>query len=153
MFLLEVIAALNKERVPYAVAGGYAVALHGAIRGTVDIDFVISLKPKHLEGAESALKSIGLSSRIPVTHVEISQFRKEYIKKKNLIAWGFIDLKDPTRMVDLLLTDDISKHKMITKQVQGVTIKILSIPSLIKMKKVAGRPQDLEDIKALEKLK
>jgi hypothetical protein len=29
----------------------------------------------------------------------------------------------------------------------------LSIPSLIRMKKVASRPQDLENIKALEKLK
>jgi hypothetical protein len=153
MFLIEVVAALNSQRVPYAVAGGYAVALHGAVRGTLDIDFLISLKPKHLAGAEAALKSIGLISRIPVTHAEISQFRKEYIEKRNLIAWGFIDQKDPTRMVDLLLIDDISKHKTVTKKVRGVAIKILSIPSLIKMKKLSGRAQDLEDIKALEKLR
>lgn len=153
MFLLEVVAALNHERVPYAVAGGYAVALHGAVRGTVDIDFVISLRPKHLAGAELALNSIGLTSRIPVTHSEISKFRKEYIQKRSLIAWGFIGQNDRTRMVDLLLTEDVSKHTHVTKQVQGVNVEILSIPSLIKIKKSAGRPQDLEDIKALEKLK
>lgn len=153
MFLLEVVNALSKARVPYAVAGGYAVSFHGAVRGTMDIDFVISLKPRQLEAAEQALKSIGLTSRIPVTHVEISQFRKEYIKNKNLFAWGFIDLKDPTRMVDLLLTEDISKQKIVIKRVQGVDVRVLGISSLIKIKKAAGRPQDLEDIRALEKLK
>ncbi len=129
------------------------MALHGAVRGTMDIDFVISLQPKCLEAAESALNSIGLTSRIPVTHAEISKFRKEYIEKRNLIAWGFIDKKDPTRIVDLLLTVDISKQKIVIKEVRGVPIKILSIQSLIKLKKSAGRPQDFEDIKALEKLK
>jgi hypothetical protein len=153
MFLLQVVEALQTARVPYAVAGGYAVSLHGAVRATMDIDFVISLKPKHLAAAEAALKSIGLSSRIPVTAIEISQFRKEYIERRNLIAWGFIDLKDPTRMVDLLLIDDISKHKVVTKHIEGMAVKILSLPSLIKMKKASGRPQDLEDVKALEKMK
>ncbi len=153
MFLLQVVDALNREKVPYAVAGGYAVALHGAIRGTSDIDFIISLKPKHIAAAEVALKSVGLTSRIPVTHVEISQFRKEYISKRNLIAWGFVDPKDPTRMVDLLLLDDISKYTLVTKRVLNNTIKLLSIPSLIKIKRASGRPQDLEDIKALEKIK
>lgn len=153
MFLLEVVDALTKARVSYAVAGGYAVSLHGAVRGTMDIDLVISLKPKQLEAAEGALQSIGLSSRIPVTHLEIAQFRKEYIEQRNLIAWGFIDVKDPTRMVDLLLLEDISKHKTVIKQVKGAPVKILSIPSLIKMKKSAGRPQDLEDVRALEKLR
>jgi hypothetical protein len=152
VFLIEVVKAFRSNKVPHAVAGGYAVSLHGAVRGTMDIDFVISLKPKHLQGAETALRSIGLSSRIPVTHLEISQFRKEYIQKKNLIAWGFIDDKDPTRMVDLLLITDVSEHKTVTKKVGNIAIEILSIASLIKMKKAAGRPQDREDIKALEKL-
>jgi len=31
-------------------------------------------------------------------------------------------------------------------------VMVVSIPGLIVMKKQAGRPQDLEDIKALEKL-
>lgn len=153
MFLLDVVSALTKARVPYAVAGGYAVSLHGAVRGTMDIDFVISLKPKHIFAAELALLSLGLTSRIPVTHVEISQFRKEYIEKRNLVAWGFVDKKDPTRLVDLILTDDISKFKTQKKEVRGIPVNILSIPSLIKMKKVSHRPQDIEDIKALEKLK
>ncbi len=152
MFLLEVVEALNRHKVPYAVAGGYAVSLHGAVRGTLDIDLVVSLKPKHLAQVETALVSIGLESRLPVTHEEISQFRREYIEKRNLIAWSFVDKRDPTRIVDLLLIEDVSKQKVDTKEIRGVKVNVLSMRSLIKMKKTSARPQDLEDIKALERL-
>jgi hypothetical protein len=38
MFLQNVIQSLEKYHIKYALVGGYAVALHGAIRGTVDIE-------------------------------------------------------------------------------------------------------------------
>ena len=41
MFIHEVCAVLAKAKVPYAIVGGYAVALHGVMRGTVDVDVVI----------------------------------------------------------------------------------------------------------------
>jgi hypothetical protein len=153
MFLLEIVKAMTKAQVPHAVAGGYAVAMHGAIRGTVDVDLVISLKAEHLKAAQLALESIGLSSRLPITAEEVFKFRREYIEKRNLMAWSFVDFKDPTRIVDLLLIHDVSKLRLVQKRVGGVDVSLLSIPSLIKIKKQAGRPQDLEDVKALEKIK
>ena len=36
-FLERVCTALKEAGVPYAVVGGHAVALHGAVRGTVDV--------------------------------------------------------------------------------------------------------------------
>ena len=60
MFLLRVTAALAKARVPYGLVGGYAVALHGAVRGTMDIDLVIRLEEAQFVRAERALRSIGL---------------------------------------------------------------------------------------------
>jgi hypothetical protein len=42
MFLTELCQSLKNHSVRYALVGGYAVALHGAVRGTVDIDFVMS---------------------------------------------------------------------------------------------------------------
>lgn len=41
MFLIELCQSLEQHNVRYALVGGYAVALHGAVRGTVDVDFVI----------------------------------------------------------------------------------------------------------------
>lgn len=39
----------------YAVVGGHAVALHGAVRGTVDVDIALTWTKKSLEEAERVL--------------------------------------------------------------------------------------------------
>ena len=46
MLLFRVTDALKKSGVKFAIVGGYALALHGAVRGTVDLDLVISLRKK-----------------------------------------------------------------------------------------------------------
>jgi len=152
MFIKQVITAFQKFQVKYAVVGGVAVALHGAIRGTVDIDFVIQLDRSQFEAAERALLSIGLQARLPVTATDVFDFRDEYIRNKNLMAWSFYHPSNPLEMVDILITQDLKTVKTVDKKVDRMIVKVVSIPDLIAMKKQAGRPQDLEDIKALEKL-
>jgi len=66
MFILKVAKALNANKVNYAVVGGYAVALHGAVRGTVDLDLIINLTKSSMINAEKTLNTIGLKSIIPV---------------------------------------------------------------------------------------
>lgn len=153
MFLYEVIEALNSVKARFALAGGFAVALHGAVRGTVDLDIVIALTPLNLANVEKGLMNIGLRSRIPVGAKEIAQFRKEYIEKRNLIAWNFYHPNDPTRLVDVILTHDVKEMKTISIRSGGYVIPVLSVEELIKMKQKSGRPQDLEDIKALKSIK
>ena len=152
MFIKQVITAFQKFQVKYAVVGGYAVALHGAIRGTVDIDFVIQLDRSQFEASEKALLSIGLQPRLPVTATDVFDFREEYIRNKNLTAWSFYHPSNPLEMVDILITQDLVAIKTIDKKIDRLTVKVISIPDLIVMKKQVGRPQDIEDVKALEKL-
>ena len=152
MFIKQVITAFQKFQVKYAVVGGVAVALHGAIRGTVDIDFVIQLDRSQFEAAEKALLSIGLQARLPVTATDVFDFRDEYIRNKNLVAWSFYHPSNPLEIVDILITQDLKTVKTVDKKVDRMIVKVISILDLIAMKKQAGRPQDIEDIKALEKL-
>jgi predicted nucleotidyltransferase len=152
MFIQNVIRALEKHRIKYALVGGYAVALHGVVRGTVDVDIVIALTKASLESAESALGKIGLQSRLPVTAADVYQFRKEYIENRNLAVWSFINPDNPIEVVDILITEDVKNLKTVAKQAFGIKIKVATIPDLIKLKKKSGRPQDIEDIRALEKL-
>ena len=152
MFIHDVCAALQKKKVPYAVIGGYAVALHGAIRGTVDIDIVINWSLKNLQEAGIALQSLGLVSRIPITAENVFYFRDEYIQNRNLIDWSFYDPKNPLNQVDIVINYDLTEARVESKKTTSGIIKYLSLRDLIKMKKAAGRPQDLEDVKALETL-
>ncbi len=152
MFIRNVIRTLNRRRVRYALIGGYAVALHGAVRGTVDIDIVVALSRVTFERAEAALQAIGLESRLPVTATEVFDFREEYIQKRNLKAWSFSNPHNPLEVVDILITEDASKISTVTKRAFDLNIKVAAIPDLIALKKKSGRAQDLEDIKALKKL-
>lgn len=153
MFFENVIKALNQHRVQYRLVGGYAVALHGAVRGTVDIDFVISLNQGSYRKTEKALNSIGLKSRLPISADEVFNFREEYIKNRNLIAWSFVNPENPLEIVDIIITEDAKKMKSVIKIAGGIRIKIATINDLINMKKKSGRKQDMEDITALEKIR
>jgi len=152
MFIESVIQTLVDKGVKYAIVGGYAVALHGAIRGTIDIDLVVTISKTQFRATEQALLAIGLQPRLPVNADQIFEFREEYIRNKNLIAWSFYNAANPLEVVDILITHDLKTIRTISKKLGQLTLKVASIPDLIAMKKQAGRPQDIEDIKALEKL-
>lgn len=153
MFIYKLTKAFDDSKIDYALVGGLAVALHGAIRGTVDIDIILKFKRADFEDAEACLKKLGLFPRLPVTAKDIFEFRKEYIKNRNLIAWCFSNPKSPSEVVDIIITHDLAKMKITSIKSGGATLKVLSIQDLINMKKASGRPQDLEDIKALEIIK
>lgn len=143
---------LKYDRIDYALVGGYAVALHGAVRGTVDIDFVIKWNKNNLMKSVSALNELGLVSRLPITADEVFSFRDEYINNRNLIAWNFYNPDNPAEQVDIIIDFDLSGKSVVSMKVADVEINVISIKQLIKMKKKSARPQDLADIDALEKI-
>ncbi len=151
-FVFRVVEAFKRHRVPYAIVGGFAVALHGAIRGTVDIDLVIGISEKDFVGCEKAMHSLGLESHIPVSGKQIFQFRKEYIENRNLIAWNFYNPKNSTEVIDIILNEDLLDLNPVSIQAGTHTLKVASISDLIRMKSKSGRPQDLADIQALKSL-
>lgn len=151
MLLFDVINSLESEKLRYAIVGGYALALHGLVRATMDVDIVLSLNIKDFQSAESCLNKIGLQSRIPVGAKEVISMREEFIKNRNLIAWSFVDYKDPSRVVDILITRDIKTLKLEKISVAGRKINVCSLEDLIEMKLEANRPQDQLDIVNIRK--
>jgi hypothetical protein len=152
MFPLRVCRALDRARVPYALVGGYAVALHGAVRGTIDVDLVIRMREKDFRLTEAALRGIGLEPRLPVTAEEVFRFREEYLRHRNLHAWSFVNRERPSEIVDVVLTADLTNFKVKRVRVRGQSLRVASIPDLIRMKEGTGRAQDLEDVRALKAL-
>jgi len=150
--LERVCAALRDSGVNYAVVGGYAVALHGAVRGTLDIDLVFRWTEQTLVLAEAALNAIGLVSALPVSAREVFAFREEYVRNRNLIAWKFHNPDDPLEQVDIIINYDLTGKRTRRVELASGPVDILSISDLIAMKRESGRPQDIEDIDALEQL-
>lgn len=150
MLLFEITDAFQKAKLKYAIVGGYAMALHGLVRATMDVDIVLSLRQDDYERAEKSLKSIDLQSRLPIRAQDVIKMREEYIENRNLIAWSFVDFNNPSRQVDILITKDLRDMDIVKISVGGRKIPVASLRELLKMKIEAGRPQDMIDIKNIE---
>lgn len=152
-FLNRVCSALANKPVRYAIVGGHAVALHGAVRGTVDVDIALAWNLKSLRATEQALNEIGLVSRLPVAADDVYRFREEYIQNRNLVGWNFYNPGNLAEQVDIVINYDLKGRKIESVDTAAGQVRILGLQDLIEMKRASGRPQDLEDIRALETLR
>ena len=153
MFVRDVLEALNSEKAEYALIGGMALALHGIVRATMDVDLIVRVRKRDLERVESALNGIGLESRIPLRASEVAEFRDEYVEKRNLLAWSFVDWNDPSRVVDIVILHDLADFKIARVKWGGLSVPTLSLEDLLKTKEGTGRAQDKADCeKILEKI-
>ena len=152
MFLERVVSALRRARVRFAIVGGHAVALHGAVRGTLDVDLALTFSRENFTATETALNRMGLRSRLPLKAEEVFDFREEYIRNRNLIAWSFFNPADPTEVVDIILTEDRETMQVDMVPVGGLRLPVVAVADLIRMKEKSGRPQDIEDAEALRRM-
>ncbi len=97
--------------VRHAVGGGYAVALHGAVRGTLDIDVVLRWSRASLVQAEAALNGIGLASRLPVTAQDAYGFRDECVENRNLAARNFCNPDAPLEQADIVVAYELTAKR------------------------------------------
>jgi hypothetical protein len=153
-FLLKLHRALIAAGVRFAIVGGHAVALHGAVRGTLDVDVVIPFERQQFLLAHETLGKLGLTPRLPLEPATVFSDREKLIDERNMLAWSFQNPDDPLQVVDILITHDLNELSTVKVFVESnESLEVIGIDDLIKMKRAAGRPQDLADVEALEKLK
>lgn len=147
--LEKIVKKLTDAGIQFAVCGGYAVVLHGLPRTTIDLDIVIQFTEEQLVRLEHAMKELGFVSRIPVTAQDIYNFRHEYIKNRKVVAWSFYNEMLPIEVLDVLITCSVEEFDVTRKKVRGLSIPVLSLDSLIRLKSNTGRKQDQADVEAL----
>lgn len=152
MLILKLCSEFHKNKIKYAIAGGYAVSLHGAIRGTVDIDIILNLEEENFLNAITVLNELGFVPRLPLEAISVLNKREFLIKEKNLIAYSFYNPSNPVEVIDILIHKDLKDLEFIEIVKANTTLNLISKKNLIQMKKESARPQDLEDVKALESL-
>ncbi len=153
MFIKNVSQSLQQHGVQFAVVGGYAVAVHGVARGTFDVDIITELSEENFARIESALGGIGMRSILPVDARTLFKNLERYKTEKNLVAWNFVHPARVRDCLDILVTEDIREYEVVLVPSEIGEIPTISLDGLIRMKAAAGRDQDLEDVKALKKLR
>ena len=142
--LLGLMTALNDANLSYAVCGGLALMIHGFVRATEDIDLLIL--EEDLSEVLRVAESVGFwipSGKMPFkakTPLTMDIYRVSKADGADLIS------------LDLIIVSPAIKDVWDTREtftVNGILCPAVSRQGLIRMKTIAGRPQDLVDIERL----
>jgi hypothetical protein len=150
--------ALNASSGRYVVVGGLATVLHGHARLTADVDLIVDFDAQGLAAMLDALVALGLRPRPPVEAREFADptRRAEWVREKGMRVFSLWDPKNPMLEVDLFVDHPMDFEDLWQRSEEvdlgGTVVRIASIPDLIQLKRLAGRPQDIQDIEALEEI-
>lgn len=157
--LAAVIRALNDASVRYIVVGGIAVIAHGHQRLTQDLDLVIGLEGTNLLRGLEALVSLGYRPKLPVRIEDFcdEKIRAGWIEEKNMLVfqlWSDLHRRLP---VDVFIAEPFDFEEAFREARREwlepeLSLPVLDLGRLIKMKREAGRNHDLIDLDALEKI-
>lgn len=152
---LGIFSELNKCGISYVVVGGIAVNLHGIPRMTYDVDLLLDLSDKNLNKFLKLVREWGFKPRVPVGIMELAQKekREDWIKNKNMKAFCLINPDWAISEIDIIIDSPVDYAKA-AENAKYITLKNISVPvvavkDLIKMKKNTGRKQDAADIRYL----
>jgi predicted nucleotidyltransferase len=154
----KVFRLLTEHDIRFVIVGGIAVILHGSPRLTADLDIIIDLEPANAAEAIRVLQREGFIADIPVDIREFADedVRRSWITEKNMKALSLHDREMPPTVIDILADspiafDDLYRRSKLVS-LNEMTLRIASIPDLIVLKRLSGRPEDLSDIAELEKI-
>lgn len=138
----NLVRALEKAGVPYALCGGLAMAVHGWPRATLDIDLLV--QEDRLEEVRKVARSQGF--REEAGFMNFSAGRVRLYRMVRLESDEFL-------VLDLLLAvgdfADVWTGRMTVRTEDG-DISVVSADGLIRMKELRGSGTDQDDIRKLK---
>lgn len=148
--LRALLGLLHEKGVRFVVIGGVAVAAHGYIRGTEDLDLVPDPDPANLDRLTALLDE--LDSTLPTVkgrRFDPTTDARVVRRGGNVTAdtrFGGLDVVQRARGVPAYsqLDQDAVKSELL-----GVPVRVCSLTRLREMKEAQGRAQDKADLENL----
>jgi hypothetical protein len=153
----ELLLALTNAQVKFIVIGGVAVGVHGFTRATKDLDIVpdpsmenlerlarvlIEIKAQHIGLEDFSPEEFPYDPTDPVQLAEGANFRLE-------TSLGPMDIMQWVAGVETDLAYEELAPKAFPVTFRDSEIRVCAIEHLRAMKRAAGRPRDLDDLKQL----
>jgi len=138
----ELIQLFHQADVSFAICGGFAVAHHGFVRMTLDLDLLIDPAPENGKKVLRALTQFG--------------FGDVGVTEKSLSTPGTaITLGAQPNQIDLLTSMSSAPTSEILNRTEptlldGIPVQVVSKPDLLQAKREANRPKDRIDLEELE---
>jgi len=138
----DLLSEFNARRVEYLVVGAYALAAHGRVRATGDLDIWVRPTPDNAAHVLEALTAFGAPLR-DLTETDLTQ-------PGLVFQIGIAPLRiDILTGIDGVEFADAWAARIMTK-FSDQPVTVLSVEHLIRNKRAAGRAQDLADLEWLE---
>jgi hypothetical protein len=145
--LRALLELLHEKGIRFVVIGGVAVAAHGYVRGTEDLDLVPDPDPENLQRLTAALAK--LESTLPTAkdrRFDPTADAGVIRRGGNVTAdtrFGGLDVVQRARGVPSYTQLD---EDAVDSQLLGVPVRVCSLARLREMKKAQGRAQDKADL-------
>jgi hypothetical protein len=156
--LERVFTALEQAKVRTVVVGGLAVNWRGHLRMTIDVDLVVDLGPEPARKAVDALVGLGYRPSVPVDPHDFSDVdtRRSWVETRRMLVLSWFHPEDPLSVIDLFTESPLPFEALWADATpiapERESVRVAAIGDLIRMKRAAGRPRDLEDALALEEI-
>lgn len=141
--LEKLLASLEAAQLPYALAGGLALAVWGVPRATKDIDLLV--RSEDLDLVRSVARAVGFG-----LEAKPLRFRDGMELRRMTKVEGGRHL-----VLDLILVDENSRsawESRVRVEAFDGPLWVVSRDGLIDMKTRAARPQDMADVEKLMEL-
>lgn len=141
----DLLVELCDAAVDFVVVGGHAVAFHGHPRATKDLDVLVRTGRDNAQRVYRALAAFGA----PLDAFGVSE--------DDLAGYdGALQLGVPPRRIDVLnRIDGVCFDEAVAAgasfYLDGRRIPVIGREALLRNKRAAARPQDLADVRALER--
>lgn len=145
--------ALAARRVEYVTIGGIAVQAHGGQRLTRDLDVAVAVSKENMERLAGAL--VDLDARVLAPDGRRSSSPPSAAMLGSSDQWHLSSSHGRLDVLTLpahLGTFEELRGRAHEIPLGGLTVPIACRDDLVKMKRAAGRPQDLADVRLLESL-
>jgi hypothetical protein len=146
----EILKVLADYAVEFVVIGGIAVQAHGYLRGTHDLDIVVRSRTVNLSRLTEALAELEAELRVPGT---LKLTDPHQLGRAPLVPImtkaGPLDILNVEHVSGGPRSYDALRDAAVEVGLDGREVAIASLSDLIRMKRAAGREQDLMDIEAL----
>ncbi len=147
----RIFEALARHGVDYIVIGGVAVIAHGHTRNTRDVDLMAAPHRANLERLAAVFRE--LHARLSGVDAHLLDID---VHDPNTLAGGAsFTMETDAGGLDYLndvpgaAPYDELRERALVVELDGLSIPVVGLDDLIRMKERSGRPQDLSDIAAL----
>jgi hypothetical protein len=138
----DFLKSLNEHGVEYLLIGGHAVAFHGYVRPTQDMDLWIAVSPQNAQRMVTAVEAFF------------------GCKLQGLVAEWFLDTEQVTRfgvrpnLIEIVTKIDGGEFtaaypQRVVSEFDGVPVNVIGLADLKKSKKASARNKDLADLENL----